>query len=81
MCYWDSSRYPPGGRWWVIREKAGMGRARACCGWESIAASARGQRGQEGSVGKRPFLDGKSNPIGRGGAVANQVSDPLPVND
>ena len=58
-----------------------MGRVRARCGWEPMAASARVQRGQEGSVGKRPFLDGKSNPIGRGGGVANQVSDPLPVND
>ena len=43
-----------------------MGRARARCGWEPIAASARGQRGQEGSVGKRPFLDGEFNPR-RGG--------------
>ena len=33
-----------------------MGRARARCGWEPMAASARVQRGQEGSVGKRPFL-------------------------
>ena len=64
-----------------MREEAGMGRARARCGWEPMAASARVQREQEGSVGKRPFLDGKSNPIGRGGGVANQVSDPLPVND